>query len=163
MPNRLKTLAYTGLSLALIMALQIVGLPNLLTGIAVNAVFIFTICFLGLRPALFLGFLSPVGGLFSGHLPAVMYPVLPVIMVGNLGFIFVYSHLKQSGRLLRYLIPSAVKAVWIFAVGMLVIQFMELSGNVKWLIVPVLGIQFLTAFAGTLVGEKLGTQLPSEL
>lgn len=159
MRTRLQTLATSGLSLAVILALQVVGLPNLLTGIAVNAVLIFAVGFIGWRYAAIIGLLSPVGGFLSGHVPAVMYPVIPVIMVGNLCFIVVYSRSQKMFWLPRLLLPAVIKALLIFLIGMAVINWLEIAEKVKWLIVPVLGIQFLTALAGIFLGEKLLEQL----
>lgn len=162
MRSRLQNISLTGLSLALILALQIVGLPNLLTGIAVNAIFVFMVGYSGSRPALFIGLLSPVGGFFSGHLPAIMYPIIPVIMAGNLLFIAAYAGLKKYFWLPRLLLPALVKALFIFALGMALINWLEIAGQVKWLIVPVLGIQFITALIGIFLGEKLLAQVVCE-
>lgn len=153
--NTLKSLAQTGLSLALLVAMQVIGLPNWITGIAVNAVFIFVFLQLGLKFAAFLAILSPVGGLVSGHLPAVLYPLVPVIIVGNLLLISIYSPLKNRNLFLRLILPSLFKASFIFLIGMNIISWLEIGEKLKWLALPVLGIQFITSCGGILLGEKL--------
>ncbi len=142
-----------------IMALQMIGLPNILTGVAVNAVFIFLIGYLDFRYAFVVGFLSPVGGFFPWHLPAAMYPSIPVIMVGNIAFVSLYSILKDRHWLLRYIAPPLIKSLVIFAAGIGLIKWLALAERVKWLVMPVIGIQFFTATAGILIGERICDQL----
>ena len=155
-------IAVTGLILAMVLALQMIGLPNLLTGAVVNAVFVFMIGYAGARNAAVIGLLSPVGGLFSGHLPAIMYPLIPVIIAGNLIFIISYAWLRKSSWPIRYLVPAIAKAALIFSVGMGVINYLQIAQKVSWLLFPVLGIQFFTALAGIFFGEKLLNQTFSE-
>lgn len=162
MQNRLKMIAVTGLVLAMVLALQMIGLPNLLTGVVVNAVFVFMVGYAGARNAAVIGLLSPVGGLFSGHLPAIMYPLVPVIIIGNLIFIIIYALLRQSVWPVRFFVPAGAKALLIYCVGMAVINHMAIVQKVSWLIFPVLGIQFFTAIAGIFCGEKLRDQVFSE-
>ncbi|MEW6710531.1 MAG: hypothetical protein AB1403_11965 [Candidatus Riflebacteria bacterium] len=155
----MKSLAITGLTLAVVLAVQMIGLPNILTGVAVNAVFIFLTGYLDFRSALVVGFLSPVGGFFSGHLPAAMYPLIPVIMVGNVAFVSLYSILKNRHWLLRFIAPSLVKSLLIFAAGIGLIKWLAIGEQVKWLVMPVIGIQFFTALAGIFIGERICDQL----
>jgi hypothetical protein len=154
-----KTLAMTGLSLSLLLAVQIIGLPNLLTGIAVNAIFIFVLLYLGFRSALFLCILSPLGGLLSGHLPVIMYPLAPVIVVGNLLYIYLYACFGPRLWLVRIFIAAIAKSSFIGLLGYSLLYWLEILAKVKWLILPVLGIQFITAFLGALLGERLNRSL----
>ncbi|GAB4279460.1 MAG: hypothetical protein Kow0029_23350 [Candidatus Rifleibacteriota bacterium] len=153
--QRLGILAQTGLFLATILAVQFLSLPNWLTGSAVNAVFIFVFLHLGRRYANFLAVLSPPGALISGHLPPVMYPLLPVIIIGNLLLINTYFLLFKGKIFARYLVPSLSKAAFIFVAGMGLIRWFDIGEKVKWLILPVIGVQIVTALAGIFIGEKL--------
>ncbi|MFZ5949699.1 MAG: hypothetical protein ACOYXC_03275 [Candidatus Rifleibacteriota bacterium] len=159
MQNRLKSVAITGLTLAVVLAVQMIGLPNILTGVAVNAVFVFLTGYLDFRSAFVVGFLSPVGGFFSGHLPAAMYPLIPVIMLGNVAFVGLYSFLKARHWVLRYVFPSLIKSLLIFVAGIGLIKWLAIGEQVKWLVMPVIGIQFFTAIAGILIGERICDQL----
>jgi hypothetical protein len=151
----IRLLAVTGLSLALLLAMQMLGLPNLVTGVAVNGIFIFVLFYAGLKAAIFLCVLSPIGGLVTGHLPPIMYPLVPVIVVGNLFFVVFFFRFLRFSRFFRTLLAATAKSLFIFFAGSGVLSLLNLTDKVKWLIVPILGIQFFTAFAGAMLGEKL--------
>lgn len=153
--QRLASLAQVGLLLAVLLAIQVIGLPNLVTGSMVNAVFVFALYFTGLRGALLLAFLSPFGGILSGHLPAPMYPLLPVIICGNFVFVWACKIGAGAGFLIRVFLPAALKGAIICVAGLALVQTLGLADQVRWLVVPVLGIQFFTALIGIVAGEKL--------
>ena len=149
------TVAMAGVSLAMILAVQLLHLPNILTGIAVNSIFVVVSKRVGFRSALSIGLLSPLGGILSGHLPVVLYPLLPVIVVGNIIFIFCYALLRNSHIVARTLLPAISKASLIAGIGLLVIHQLDLGSKTHWLVFPILGIQLLTAVVGIILGEQL--------
>ncbi len=153
--QNLAVAARTGIFLAVLLALQLVGLPNPVTGTIVNAIFIFVLLCNGLRHAFILAFLSPLGGIISGHLPAPMYPVLPVIVCGNLALIGLYFILANHSMPMRFVLPALVKGVIIGGAGYMIVQILDIMATARWLLLPVLGVQFFTAVAGLFVGEKL--------
>jgi hypothetical protein len=160
--GKLKKLILTGLGLALIFAIQFISLPNIITGIAVNAIFIFYINYVGLRYATFIGFLSPLGGTLSGHLASFLYPLIPVIVIGNSAYIFAYHFLAKSKLAIRMFVPAIIKAVLIGGIGWIVVKQLDVPEKFKWVVFAVLGIQFLTASLGALLGEKLTEQIASK-
>ncbi len=149
--------ARTGLFLAVLLAVQMLGLPNPVTGVLVNAIFIFVLLLSGLQHSLFLALLSPVGGIMFGHLPAPVYPVMPVIICANFIYISSYLLLKNAGagRWLYALVPAVLKGLVIGLIGYMIVKLFGGSRQVEWLLVPILGIQFFTALGGLLVGERL--------
>lgn len=153
--SKIYTVAMAGVSLAMILAIQLINLPNIITGIAVNSIFVVVSKRVGFRSALSIGLLSPFGGMISGHLPVPLYPLLPVIVTGNISFIFAYSLLRKSNFFARIAIPSFSKAFIIAGIGYLIIQQLNLSDKVQWLALPVLGLQLVTAAVGIIVGEQL--------
>jgi len=153
--QKLAVAARTGIFLAVLLAVQLVGLPNPVTGTIVNAIFIFVLLCNGLRHALVLALLSPLGGIISGHLPAPMYPVLPVIVCGNLALIGLYFILAKHSMPLRLVIPALAKGAIIGGAGYAIVQILGIMATARWLLIPVLGVQFFTAVAGLFVGEKL--------
>lgn len=159
MQSRLRMLTSAGVCLAVVLALQILGLPNPVTGVAVNAVFVFLIHYMGMPAALIVGLLSPVGGLISGHLPAILYPVLPAIIAGNLVFIAFYGMSKERFWLIRYFLPSAAKGGLIYWLGSAIIAWLDIADKAQWLITPILGLQFFTAFVGILIGERVSRRI----
>ena len=149
--------ARTGLFLAVLLAVQMLSLPNPVTGVLINAIFIFVLLISGLRHSLLLALLSPVGGIIFGHLPAPVYPGMPVIICGNLVFIGSYQLLKSAGAggWLRIFVPAALKGLMIGVIGYMVVKLFGGSRSFEWMLVPVLGLQFFTALAGLLAGEQL--------
>lgn len=160
--HKLLLLAQTGVFLAVLMAVQILGLPNPLTGTLVNAILIFASLRLGLRYALILATLSPVGGIISGHLPAPLYPVFPVIVCGNFLLLFFYRLLMRRHLLLRLVFPAVIKGAMIGGAGYMIIQILKIGEKVKWFLLPVLGLQFFTALAGIVLGEMLFARLDKD-
>ncbi len=151
---KIRNLALNGVMLALILAFQMINLPNIITGVFVNAIFIFMTLYIGIWSAIVLCIISPVVALITGHVLAPMYPVLPIIALGNIVFIALYSKFKENKFWLRGIIPALVKAIIIGGAGWLIIHYFvpELT---TWLVLPVLGIQFFTAVPGVWLGEKL--------
>lgn len=159
MQKKIARLSQSGLLLAVILAVQIIGLPNPVTGIIVNAVLIFVSLHLGLQAALLLAFLSPVGGMISGHLPIPLYPLMPVIVCGNFTMIILHWFLKKHSSYFRLLFPALLKGLIIGGAGYMIVQILQLGENGKWLLLPVLGLQFFTAFGGIMIGEKISNQI----
>ncbi|NCB39686.1 MAG: hypothetical protein EOM80_13060 [Erysipelotrichia bacterium] len=153
--SRLVAISQAGVFLAVLLAVQLIGLPNAITGVVVNGIFIFVLLQLGLRYAMMLALLSPIAGIISGHLPTPMYPLLPIIVCGNALLVLFYFLLRGYRDLLRIILPAFVKAVVIGGAGYIVIHILELTEGAKWLALPVLGLQFFTAAAGIVLGERL--------
>lgn len=153
--QKLLLAVQTGVFLAVLLTVQVMGLPNLLTGTVVNAILIFVSLRLGVRYALILATLSPVGGIVSGHLPAPLYPVFPVIVCGNYLLLVSYWLLRSRNLLMRSTLPALCKAVEIGGAGYMIVQILHLGEKVAWFLFPVLGLQFFTALAGLILGEKI--------
>jgi hypothetical protein len=61
--------------------------------------------------------------------------------------------------LVRIFIAAIAKSSFIGLLGYSLLYWLEILAKVKWLILPVLGIQFITAFLGALLGERLNRSL----
>lgn len=151
---KIRIMALNGVMLALILAFQMINLPNIITGIFVNAIFIFMTLYAGIGSSIILCIISPFIALITGHVLAPMYPVLPIIALGNIVFIVLYSKFKENKFWLRGIMPALAKAIVISGAGWLIIHCFapELT---TWLALPVLGVQFFTAVPGVWLGEKL--------
>ena len=84
-----------------------------------------------------------------------MYPVLPMIALGNLLLVIVLSKLAKRSLILRLLIPACIKALVIGVGGMLLINIFIPDKLSDFLLFTVLGIQFFTAVPGVFLGIKL--------
>lgn len=151
----IRNIALQGIMLAAILALQLINLPNIITGVIVNSIFIFTALYIGTRGAVVLCLLSPLGGILSGHVPAFMYPTLPIIAIGNLLLVSLFSVLRNKKLWLKLFLPAFFKAVFIGLGGLVVMQLLVTDKVGNWLVFPVLGIQFFTAIPGIWLGITL--------
>lgn len=155
----IRNLALQGIMLAVILSLQVTNLPNIVTGVFVNSIFIFTALYIGTRGAVVLCILSPLGGILSGHVPAFMYPTLPVIAIGNVLLVGLFSMLVNQNLWLRLILPAFIKALFIGLGGLVIMEFFVPEKLANWLVFTVLGIQFFTAIPGIWLGIKLFKKL----
>jgi len=86
-----KKIALSAAFLALTAVVQIIGLPQPVTGPLINAILATAGVVLGILPAILLGCITPVVALFRGQLPGVLAPMIPFIAAGNSIFIFIFT------------------------------------------------------------------------
>ena len=93
MPLSNKTLFISRLALLISLALviQIVGLPQPITGPLINMLLFLTVTILGWIAGVILGCLTPLAALIRGQLPAVLAPLVPFIAVANAILVLIYS------------------------------------------------------------------------
>ncbi|HNW36657.1 MAG TPA: hypothetical protein PKM25_17090 [Candidatus Ozemobacteraceae bacterium] len=142
-----------GILLALALAIQNLRLPNLITGAVVNAVFVVAVSVGGVRSALLLAGLTPVGAFLTGHLPPPMILLLPVIIPGNIIYVVMCDLLRTRSLTSEAVAASAAKAVLIGAGGFLLSRLMNWPAGTVALLWGIAGIQFFTAIAGVVLGE----------
>ena len=89
--------------LSITMAVELVGLPQPVTGPFVNFMLILTTLFISTGGGCVLSFITPVMAVLRGQLPAPLAPMAPFIIIAN--FLFVVSfallrtnQLQSSGR-----------------------------------------------------------------
>jgi membrane associated rhomboid family serine protease len=157
--RKLRSLTQSGLFLAVLLAVQMLGLPNPVTGVLINAILIFVSLHLGVRYALILSTLSPIGGVVSGHLPAPLYPLIPVIVCGNYLLVLGYRIFLGRSAALRMVFPALAKGALIGFAGLAIIRILKITATGGWVLLPVLGLQFFTALAGTIGGERIFLQV----
>ncbi|MBQ2593962.1 MAG: hypothetical protein II567_11875 [Candidatus Riflebacteria bacterium] len=159
--NRIRNITLNGIMLAVIMALQAANLPNLVTGVIVNSILVFVSSFSGMKSAVLLCLLSPFCGFLTGHVPVLMYPVLPMIVLGNIILVLLLFKLREKSMVTRLLIPALTKAVIIGAGGFALVNIFLPDEIANFLLFSVLGIQFFTAVPGVFLGLKLAENVRS--
>ena len=159
--NRIRNITLNGIMLAVIMALQAANLPNLVTGVIVNSILVFVSSFSGMKSAVLLCLLSPFCGFLTGHVPVLMYPVLPMIVLGNIILVLLLFKLREKSMVTRLLIPALTKAVIIGAGGFALVNIFLPDKIANFLLFSVLGIQFFTAVPGVFLGLKLAENVRS--
>lgn len=151
-----------GVMLALTLALQNLRLPNIVTGALVNAIFIVTLAVAGLRSALLLAGLTPVGAFLTGHLPPPLVLLTPVIIPGNIVYIIITGALRKRTLVGETVAAAAAKALVIGVGGMLLARWTAMPRETSALLWGIVGIQFFTAAAGTLLGEVVVSRVDRE-
>jgi hypothetical protein len=115
-----------GVLLGLTLAFQALGLPQPVTGTAVNCILFLSAALFGPWTAAAIGCLTPFPALLLGQLPPPLWPFLPVIAAGNILLAVVFhvfrnlpfSRKKPAGRLadaVAVIPAAAVKFAWLAA------------------------------------------------
>lgn len=119
---------------------------QLLTGTIINALFFISVVLLGRRAALLLAFLPSVFALFFGLLPAVMAPVIPLIILGNMILILLFDFLRK-------------KNFWLGFISAGLLKFGFLTGFTLLFFGAIFKGQIPTAFQGMMAWPQLFTVL----
>ncbi|HOT29633.1 MAG TPA: hypothetical protein PLU72_15770 [Candidatus Ozemobacteraceae bacterium] len=158
----LRDAVMAGVMLALALALQNLRLPNLVTGALVNAIFTVTLSVAGLRSALLLAGLTPVGAFLTGHLPPPLILLMPVIIPGNIVYVIITGMLRRRTLAGEAVCAAAAKALFIGVGGGLLARWTAMPHETQALLWGIVGIQFFTAVAGTLLGEVVVSRVTRE-
>lgn len=151
----IRSIALSGVGLALAIALQALQIPTPLNGVLVNALFVVLSRLTGLGPVMAVGFLTPIGALLTGHLPPLLFPLVPFIAVGNAIYIFSYIRLAMAGSLWRWAAGPVFKSAIIAGGGFALIQTLEITPALRAGLLAIVGIQLATAVGGIVLGEIL--------
>lgn len=104
-----KTLTRLALLLAITLAVQMIGLPQYITGPAINAMLIVSTLVLGPFGAALIGTLTPVIALIRGILPPVLAPAIPFIVLGNWAIIFFFAAFRRTNQYLAVVLGALAK------------------------------------------------------
>lgn len=91
-----------------------------LTGPIINAIFVLALFLVGIRSALVICLIPSLIALSGGLLPAILAPVVPFIMIGNIIFVLTvdWFHNKSKdsnkGYWLGVILGAALKFTWLF-------------------------------------------------
>ncbi len=154
-----RPVALAGLGLALAVALQALGLPNPVTGVAVNAVFVVLVGLAGKAPAVTVGLLTPLGAALTGHLPVLLLPLAPLIAIGNAVFVHLYANESLSPTPWRWVAGPGMKSAIIGGGGMILTRVADLPSALQAALLAIVAIQFGTAVGGVALGEFLLTRV----
>ena len=127
------------------------------TGLIVNAVLIATLFLVGIRGALVLALVPSMIALAGGLLPAVLAPVVPFIMIGNVILIltidFIYKQFgnKSKGFWLGVITGALLKFLFLFASVNLISQLLIKQELVVKIAQMMSWPQFYTAMIGGVI------------
>lgn len=89
-PFSIRWLTRTAILLAITLAFQMLGFPQMVTGPAVNAMLLLSGSYVGVLGAVIIGILTPLIAFLRGILAPPLAPMIPFIMVGNALLIISY-------------------------------------------------------------------------
>ncbi|MEN3185141.1 MAG: ECF transporter S component [Atribacterota bacterium] len=116
--NRIRWITGTALLFALVLVIQMLGFPQLVTGPLVNMVLLLATIFQGIGSGVIIGFFTPWIAFSRGILPPPLAPMIPFIMVGNAVLVIIFGAFLTrrtflwkivgiiAGALVKYLLLS---------------------------------------------------------
>lgn len=97
-----------------------------ITGPIINAIFILILFLIGIRSALVACLIPSLMALSGGLLPAILAPVVPFIMIGNVIFVLSIDYLYNASR-------SSVRGYWLGVLTGAFLKFVFLYTSVTWI------------------------------
>ena len=93
--SMIRWVSRTAVIFALTLVIQMLGLPQLITGPLVNAFLLLATMFVGVSSGIIIGLFTPWVAFSRGILPAPLGPMIPFIMLGNATFVIVFFLITQ--------------------------------------------------------------------
>lgn len=153
--NNLKT---ESLKLIVLFGLAILAplIQNqLITGTIVNAILFISVFVLGFRKALLIAFFPSLISLGLGLLPAVMAPMTPFIILGNIILVGLFAMLKNKNYWFAAVSGAIIKFVWLLITSQIIISLF-IKGAVSTKIAAMMSWpQLVTAIFGSVVAYFL--------
>ncbi|MDQ7794358.1 MAG: ECF transporter S component [bacterium] len=97
MALNVRALTRIGILLALTLAIQMLRLPQPITGPLVNAMLVLAAVMVGVLGGVIIGVLTPWIALANGILSPVLAPAIPFIMAGNAALVLVFGAAARVG------------------------------------------------------------------
>ncbi len=162
--------------LALMLTVQMLGLPQVVTGPLINFFLILAVIILDLKAAVSLGVISPLIALWRGQLPPVLAPMLPFIMIGNSLLAATFWGLRQTGQcsslaalsrpfriagaVLAICVSAGIKFIWLYAAVTILLPWLLQIHFSPPIIFLMTTPQFFTALIGGILALMLAGILP---
>lgn len=132
-------------------AAPLIGHQQFITGPIVNATLLIAVALLGMRDGILIGLIPSTIALATGLLPAVLAPMVPFIILGNVILVVTFGYLRHINYWLGVVSGSVLKFAFLFGTSSIVANLLineQLAGKVaammSW---P----QLVTALAGGLL------------
>lgn len=156
----IKTHFYTRLIvlIAITFTVQLIGLPQPITGPAVNFMLIMSVLLLNPSGAIILGCLTPVVASLKGQLPPALTAMVPFIIIGNSLLVTIFGLISTDARKdkplqsvshwIGLILGSVIKSIWIYSSARLLLPLLLGIQIPEQLIVILALPQFIAAMAG---------------
>jgi len=126
-PFSIRWLTRTAILLAITLAFQMLGFPQMVTGPAVNAMLLISGTYVGIIGAVIIGMLTPLIAFVRGILAPPLAPMIPFIMEGNA--VLIIAYVISRAKLGKGYAGSAVGLI----IGA-IIKFLILSSAVRFIV-----------------------------
>ncbi|NLZ51683.1 MAG: ECF transporter S component [Thermoanaerobacteraceae bacterium] len=126
-PFSIRWLTRTAILLAITLAFQMLGFPQMITGPAVNAMLLLSGTYVGGLGAVIIGMLTPFIAFIRGILAPPLAPMIPFIMLGNA--IFVLTYVVSQRKLGKGFTGAGIGLI----LGA-IIKFLVLSSAVRFIV-----------------------------
>lgn len=126
-----------------------------ITGPFINAIFILTLFLLGVKKALLIAIVPSLIALSSGTLPAILAPIVPFIVGGNIIYILsiYYFNNQKQNYWLNILLASGLKFALIFFSAIVLAKIFTGSEMAVKVYQMMTFAQFYTAFLGGVIAK----------
>lgn len=151
MENKTKHITRTGILLAVTLVIQMMGMPQLVTGSAVNAMLLIALLTVGVLEASIIGCITPIIALMVGIIKPPLAPVIPFIIGGNVILVVGFYHLKKINNYMALIVAALAKFILLFGATKLVLATMLPEPIFKKVAVTFGVTQFFTAMAGGVI------------
>jgi hypothetical protein len=158
--TRTKFITHLVISISLTLSLEVIGLPQPITGPLVNMMLILTTLILNPPAGIILGCISPLVAVMRGQLPAILLPMVPFIAIGNALLVLIFGTLRKKYHSAKQPLVSPIN--WIALLSGSTIKFLWLYGAARIVLPIFLGVhlapnfvammalpQFITAVIGS--------------
>jgi len=99
----------TAILMALTLAIQMMGMPQYVTGPLVNTMLYVAAVFVGIWGGVAIGLITPVIAFWRGILPPPLGPMIPFIALGNVILVIVYGLLEKRNKYVAVVAASIIK------------------------------------------------------
>jgi len=145
------------LLIAITLIIEMIGLPQPMTGPLVNLMLVLTTLISGISGGIALGAITPLIALIRGQLPPVLAPFVPFILCGNALYVLLFGALgsrKSASPLQSWrawvgiILGSTAKFLWLLLAARLIMPLL-LSRTLPEKIITMMTLpQWITALLG---------------
>ncbi len=146
--NRTKTITRLVILISLTLAIEMVGLPQPITGPLVNTMLLLTTLLLNVTAGIVLGIITPLTAVIRGQLPPVFLPMVPFIVAANILLVSIFGILIKTFKTtkLHNKTPLLSPAHWIGLLAGSTVKFLFLYYSAKTLVPLMFGKNFSPQF-----------------
>ena len=109
--RQIRWVTRTALLFALVIVIQMLGMPQLVTGPLVNMVLFLATFLEGIGSGVVIGFFTPWVAFSRGILPSPLAPMIPFIMIGNALLVVIFGIFRTKPGVTREIAGIVVSAL----------------------------------------------------